>query len=192
MTTSQRGILRKEEVPAAFQDCFDYTDQTMHEYLSEGRNRRAISRTCANCGTTEYVKVSTVRDGLKSGTFTGMCQKCWTTQPKTQSSGPQNKNWRGGKRITPKGYVMIRKPEHPKAQNGYIQEHRYVIEQHLGRYLLPKESVHHKNGSKQDNRLENLELWGSNHSSGQRYEDMTTFDLEAIIVEIRHIIESRA
>lgn len=74
--------------------------------------------------------------------------------------GGQNAaNWKGGRRTTTKGYIMLWSPEHPlKNGDNYVMEHRLVMEKHLGRYLTPSEVVHHKNGDKQDNRLENLEL----------------------------------
>jgi hypothetical protein len=52
-----------------------------------------------------------------------------------------------------------------------VMEHRYVMEQKLGRPLTPNETVHHKNGVRSDNRLANLELWASKHASGQRISD---------------------
>lgn len=52
-----------------------------------------------------------------------------------------------------------------------IFEHRFVMEQHLNRQLLRSETVHHINGNRADNRLENLELWSSSHPPGQRVQD---------------------
>lgn len=73
-----------------------------------------------------------------------------------------NHRWNGGKIRHLKGYVLVYKPEHPRCQShGYILEHRLVMEKHLGRYLNEKEVVHHINGIKDDNRIENLELLAS-------------------------------
>lgn len=59
-------------------------------------------------------------------------------------------------------------------------QHRYVMEQSIGRSLLPEETVHHVNGVKVDNRIENLELWSSNHPSGQRVADILKWAHEMI------------
>ena len=55
--------------------------------------------------------------------------------------------------------------------NGWIKHHRYVMEQHIGRSLLKHETVHHKNGDRADNRIENLELMEHSHPYGQRVPD---------------------
>ena len=68
--------------------------------------------------------------------------------------------WKGGKSITPLGYVIVLMPDHPNASVGgrYVFEHRIVMEKFLGRTLNRWEVVHHKNEIKTDNRIENLEL----------------------------------
>jgi len=71
-----------------------------------------------------------------------------------------NHNWKNGRRKCKRGYIYILKPEHPFAiLKGYVMEHRLVMEEAIGRYLKPKEVVHHENGIKDDNRLENLLLF---------------------------------
>jgi hypothetical protein len=84
--------------------------------------------------------------------------------------GKNHHNWKGGKKYNDRGYILIWKPDHPYAEkNGYVFEHRSIMEIHLGRYLDPEEVVHHINGIKSDNRLENLMLFES-HSKHMAYE----------------------
>lgn len=62
----------------------------------------------------------------------------------------------------------------------YQLEHRLVMEEYLGRPLLPGETVHHKNGVKTDNRPSNLELWVSHQPKGQRPKDLLEWADEII------------
>lgn len=67
--------------------------------------------------------------------------------------------WKGGRWIKDSGYIFVYTPDHPYSNpNGYVFEHRLIMEKHIGRYLTKDEVVHHINKDKQDNRIENLQL----------------------------------
>jgi hypothetical protein len=74
------------------------------------------------------------------------------------------------RRLDENGYVM----------RGRMLEHRMVMAQALGRELYPHENVHHINGDRADNRLENLELWSTSQPAGQRIEDKLAWADEII------------
>ncbi len=68
------------------------------------------------------------------------------------------------------GYRLIYRPDHPNARkNGQIFEHIVVMSEYLGRSLADGETVHHINGVRDDNRIENLQLRIGNHGTGQAY-----------------------
>lgn len=76
---------------------------------------------------------------------------------------------------------MVYRPESAMAgKNGYVYEHRWVMSELLERALHPWETVHHKNGMRSDNRLENLELFASIQPRGQRPEDLLAYAAEII------------
>lgn len=82
----------------------------------------------------------------------------------------------GGWRVNSDGYVVCKIPKTSKV----LLQHRVVMEEHLGRSLLPWENVHHINGVRDDNRIENLELWSKSQPPGQRVEDKANWAIEIL------------
>lgn len=106
-------------------------------------------QTCVDCG--KKIHKSSTR-----------CQSCSCKRTGLMRRQP-NDVYRS---VNPAGYVFIRDKNGRK-----LLEHRYVIEKHLGRSLTAEENVHHINGVRDDNRLENLELWTTPQPVGVRVED---------------------
>ena len=93
--------------------------------------------------------------------------------------GPRN----GGRFINAQGYAVIYLPrdQWPEGwDRAQILEHRHVMRQMIGRDLLPGENVHHKNGIRDDNRPENLELWVERQPKGQSVKDALEWAREII------------
>ncbi len=97
------------------------------------------SKFCKSCSRKEYLKNN--------------------EHPLKGKLGKSSFNWKGGRRIIGRGYIHIYQPNHPNNVDSCVREHRLVMEKHLGRYLTKEEVVHHINGIRNDNRLENLMLF---------------------------------
>ncbi len=84
------------------------------------------------------------------------------------------------RQTTSHGYIktFVGRGQPGADKSGHIFEHRHVMQHHLGRTLLPTENVHHINGVRADNRIENLELWSRSQPCGQRVIDKLTWARE--------------
>lgn len=108
-------------------------------------------------------------------------------------NGPEHHQWKGGRHVSSNGYIVVNakmddpiaRAMTPKGYNNSVFEHRLVMAHHLGRSLTSKESVHHINGDRQDNRLENLELRSGMHGRGIRLKCLQcgSFNIEPIRIE---------
>lgn len=85
-----------------------------------------------------------------------------------------------GRKINRQGYIQIRTVKGNGTEGTYELEHRLIMEESIGRKLFSYETVHHKNGIRDDNRLENLELWSKAQPAGQRVEDKVQYAIEIL------------
>jgi hypothetical protein len=93
-----------------------------------------------------------------------------------------------------RGYVFIFEPEHPNAHSdGYVAEHAKVMAAMLGRPLERFEEVHHRNGTRSDNRPGNLELWARGlQPPGSRVSDLVEAALKVLKLYRPELLASSA
>ena len=142
---------------------------TIVSYLPKEKNIKQKVWVKCDCGTEKVVQLSTIKKNKSKS-----CGCYRNTLYKRTKFGLGNPNWKGGKVLNSQGYIEIR------FNNSYVKEHRYVYEQHYGIQLLPHQNIHHINGNRLDNRIENLELWDTSQPSGQRVEDKIKYYFELV------------
>jgi len=123
--------------------------------------------------------------GSKRYNAKGLCQACYRRERKHGSIDADVRrkgHFSLRRQRMNNGYISIYNPDCPwlTSSNGYILEHRLVMSEFLQRPLLPNESVHHINGIRDDNRIENLELWTKSQPAGQRVADKIAWAKEIL------------
>ena len=126
-------------------------------------SKKDVKRICACCGK-EFLAYRTL---VKRGKALFCGRNCSSRELRTRfltigATGAANPNWKGGITVSTKGYTYVCMPDHPRAmQSGYVKRADVIAEKMLGRTLRAGEIVHHKNGNKQDDNPENLEVLAS-------------------------------
>lgn len=149
---------------------------------------RVIWAKCIDCGKERWVPLSTysrgkqrrcpVCNGKEESRSDWMYEARHRPRPWQSESqkGDKNPYWKGGVGRRGKYLCRLVYPDDPlysmADRYGYALEHRLVMAKHLGRPLERHEVVHHINGDREDNRIENLELWKKkSHPQGVRAKD---------------------
>lgn len=169
---------------------------------------RYIWAECADCKEQRWVKLIGGKTGrpynnkpIYGKLRNTLCLRCSLKYRKPPvwsffKSGTENPRWNGGRIIDKQGYIKIKLfPESPffcmaDRRNKYVPEHRLLIAQLLGRCLRTDEFVHHRDGDKQNNSIDNLELMGrSKHSPYNHWMDKMA-RLEAMNKELKARLDS--
>lgn len=149
---------------------------------------KCIWSACIDCGKERWVQL------VQGKPVSSRCQRCGSVK-----WGVNNPNWKGGiyKKYAARIHLKMTNHYRPMAnKDGNIYLHRFIMARHRGRLLLPSEIVHHKNGNKLDNRIENLELLpsGAVHNSKRSLRSQVAQlheEKEALVIEVYSLRKER-
>lgn len=176
----RKEIVRKKETKTC---CVCNQEKKCSEFAFKNKSRGIFSYQCKMCHNTklknkpkEWKEKEKLRSRIKGRIKLGIDPHYPELYRKKVTEKTRYKE------VT--GYITIFRPGHPNAHKakglspGRISEHTFIMAEHLGRPLEKHENVHHKNGIRDDNRIENLELWSKAHPPGQRVEDKIKWCIE--------------
>lgn len=135
-----------------------------------------------DCGTIKQIRYTSLTLGTTRGCGCSLAKESGSV------SGEDHHLWKGGRYLNYGGYVLLAKSLarklYPMAvlstKHTDIFEHTCIMSHHLQREIIKGESIHHKDGNRQNNNLSNLELWSKSHPSGQRIEDKVAWAKELL------------
>jgi hypothetical protein len=151
--------------PGESEDGQRYVDQEHKGRGQRGERVARVIRLCAVCDTPMRLTTDQSSHDVQT------CSRECTAALRRRKPGERYVDKRTG-------YVVITTPD-----GRVMGEHRYVMEQEIGRALLPEETVHHKKGGftgRSNNDLSNLELWSGSHPRGHRVEDIIAYSREKL------------
>lgn len=171
------------------------------------QNDHCVQVTCGVCQSVRMIQISRLKYCIKTQkAFTGLCIHCVSSvfpPPSRTIYAAKNPEFRHGRFLLKSGYVQVAlytlsqedqelvssvafKPS-KRSNTLWIKEHRLVMAKHIGRPLLSSEVVHHLNGIRSDNRLENLELLTSRKEHHTAHGDQIYQELQEALSENRRL-----
>lgn len=169
------GVMKRlvpDEVPEEHRSRVDYENQWTDKSPS-GKSRAWVNIRCDVCGQVKPTSINDVRNFVRG-------------QRKSKFPGTHRSCRYSGRIITNQGYVWIYFKDHPNAYDGkYVPEHILNMEAHLKRYIDSSvESVHHIDGDRQNNSIENLQLRKRYHGKGQAWKCQSCGSHDIVAVEL--------